>query len=346
MLVRVPLFGSFLAASLFFSVFLCASARAQQSPGLPATTTESHWLPEGPAENIPPVDPAATCDLNEVLRKAGQRIQEFVRSVDRFTAREYLLQETINKSGKISGSEKRKYNYLVSINEIRPGILDVEEYLKGSSYSPDDQPGGITGITTRGLPALVLIFHPNYAVDFSMKCEGLATINGQPAWQIAFQQRADKPNRIRSYSFGSHGIPHPIPLKGRAWFVSDSYQIVSLRTDLIDALPDIRLSVDHTAIEYGPVHFAKRGEDLWLPQSAELYSDLKGKRIHQLMNFSDYLLFAVDQSQKISVPEPVPERVPESVSEPVPNPVPSPALNPLPKTAPSTLSLFFVPLSP
>lgn len=64
--------------------------------------------------------------------------------------------------------------------------------------------------------------------------------------------------------------------------------------------------MDHTAIEYGPVRFTSHNVEMWLPQSAELYSDLKGKRFHQRMNFSDYLLFAVDESQKISVPKPVP----------------------------------------
>jgi hypothetical protein len=319
MLIRVSMAVSFLTAAFFLSVLLlCEPLLGQEPLKHEAASNELAWLPSEAPDKIPALDPSANCNLEKVLQHAGQRIQEFVSNVERFTAREYLLQETISKSGKISGSEKRKYDYLVSINEIRPGILNVEEYLKGS-YSPDAEPGGITGLSTKGLPALVLIFHPNYADDFSMKCEGLATVNGQPAWQVSFQQRADRPNRIRSYSFGSNGMPHPVALKGRAWFTSNSYQIVSLRSDLLGPLPGIRLSVDHTAIEYGPVHFSKRGEDLWLPQSAELYSDLKGKRIHQRMNFSEYLLFAVDQSQKIGAPK---------------------------TAAPYSLLLFFVPLSP
>jgi hypothetical protein len=135
-----------------------------------------------------------------------------------------------------------------------------------------------------------------------MKCEGLATLNGQPAWQVYFRQRPDKPNRLRAYRFGVSGEPHPVALKGRAWFVADTYQILSLQADLVDALPDIQLTVDHTAIEYGPVHFA-RGVDMWLPQTAELYSDFRGKRIRQRMIYSNYLLFAVDDKQRVSEPK-------------------------------------------
>jgi hypothetical protein len=260
---------------------------------------ESRWLPPGVDENVPPVEPGSACNLEEVQQKVGQRIQEFVKNVERFTATESLVHETINKSGAVSGTEKRRYNYLVSIEEIRPEIFDVEEY-RSSGSSSADAPGGII---TKGLPALVLIFHPFNAGTFSMKCEGLANFNGKPAWQIYFRQRADKPNRIRSYKIGENGPSHPVALKGRAWFIADSYQIIGLQTDLIEALPDLRLTVDHAAVEYGPVHFSSRGVDMWLPQTAELYCDLRGKRLHRRLSFTDYLLFAVDDKEKISAPK-------------------------------------------
>ena len=258
---------------------------------------ESRWLPPGVDENVPRVELGSACNLEDVLQKAGQRINEFVKDVERFTATESLVHETIGKSGEVSHTEKRQYNYLVSIEQIRPDLFDVEEYRSSSSSA--DAPGGII---TRGLPALVLIFHPYYAGTFSMKCEGLANLNGRLAWQIYFRQRADQPNRIRSYKIGENGPSHPVALKGRAWFVADTYQIIGLQTDLMEALPDLRLTVDHVTVEYGPVHFGSRGVDMWLPQTAELYSDLRGKRIHRRLNFTNYLLFAVDDKERISAP--------------------------------------------
>jgi hypothetical protein len=302
------MFVRILTYLVFTQFYLCAFFQGepvygqQPSSGLAASpvgaTRESRWLPPQVDETLPPVEPGSECNLEEVLQKAGQRIQEFVGNVERFTATESLLHETINKSGAVSGTEKRRYNYMVSIEEIRPGTFDVEEYRSDGSNS-GDAPGGMI---TRGLPALVLIFHPYYSGSFSMKCEGLANFDGKPAWQIYFRQRADKPNKIRSYRIGENSPSHPVALKGRAWFVADSYQIVGLQTDLIDPLADIRLTVDHATVEYGPVHFGSRGVDMWLPKAAELYSDPKGKRIHRRLSFSNYLLFAVDEKQKISAP--------------------------------------------
>jgi hypothetical protein len=300
--VRIP------AYLIFIPLYLCGIFRgepaSEQQPASSlaaspvGTTREPRWPPPQVDDNVPPVEPASTCNLEEVLQKAGQRVGEFVNNVERFTATESLVHETVNKSGAVSGTEKRRYNYMVSIEEIRPGAFNVEEYRGGGSSS-EGPPGGII---TKGLPALVLIFHPYNSGTFSMKCEGLANVNGKLAWQIYFRQRADKPNRMRSYKIGENGPSHPVALKGRAWFEADDYQIIGLQTDLIAALPDIRLTVDHANVEYGPVHFRSRGVDMWLPRTVELYSDLRAKRIHRLLSFTDYLLFAVDEKQKISAP--------------------------------------------
>jgi tetratricopeptide (TPR) repeat protein len=275
-------------------------AEKSASNAKPATAPRnSRWLPPGVDELAPPAEPGSACDLDDVLQKAGKKIQEFVENVERFTATESLYQETLNKSGEATEKENRQFEYTAAIQEMRPGMLSVDEYL-GSGPTPASSPGGLT---TKGLPALLLIFHPYDTSAFSMKCEGLVTRKGQPTWQIYFRQRADKPNTTRSYSFGPSRRSYLVALKGRAWFAADSYQIVSLQTDLIAPMPYIQLTVDRADIEYGPVHFSSKGVDMWVPQTAELYSDLRGKRVHQRMNFGNYLLFSVEDKYKIAAPK-------------------------------------------
>jgi hypothetical protein len=161
-----------------------------------------------------PAESESACDLDDVLQKAGKRIQEFVENVERFTATESLYQETLNKSGEASEKEKRQFEYTATVREMRPGMLTVDEYL-GSGSTHASSPGGIT---TKGLPALLLIFHLYDSSAFSMTCEGLVYRKGQPTWQIYFRQRADKPNTTRPYSLGPSRRSYLVALKGRAWF--------------------------------------------------------------------------------------------------------------------------------
>jgi tetratricopeptide (TPR) repeat protein len=278
------------------------SASASSSPEPVVATSAllpSNWLPPDIDEKVPPVEPGVVCNLEEVIKKSGKRIQEFVANVDRYAATEAVSHESINKWGFASRPIKFQFNYLVSIKQNRLGLLNVDEY-RDTHYLPAKFPDGIA---TTGLPALVLIFHPYYAQNFAISCEGLARSKGGLAWQVYFRQRADKPNTIRSYKIGAEGPAYPVALKGRAWFAADSFQIVRLETDLIDPLPQIRLVADHATIEYGPVHFKARNLDMWLPQNAEVHYDWKGRRSHRRHAFKNYLLFSVEEKQQISEPK-------------------------------------------
>lgn len=259
----------------------------------------SSWMPPDIDEKVPPVETGTACALDDVLQKTGERLIELVHDVNRFTATEWVSDQTINKWGVASSTEKRKFAYVVSIEEIRPGMLSVDEYRDaggGSTQMPD-------GVITSGLPALVLIFHPFYAGNYEITCEGLGKWSGNAAWQVHFRQRADKPIANRGFRVGMFGPLYPAALRGRAWISADNYQIVRLETDLVAPMPQVKMIAEHTVIEYGAVNFQKEDANLWLPHSAEVYFDWQGQRVHRRHSFENYLLFSVDEQEKIGKPK-------------------------------------------
>jgi hypothetical protein len=258
----------------------------------------SNWLPPGVDERVPPVEPRAACMLSDVLQRVGKRIQEFVVNVDRYTATESLVHQSVNKWGLASESETRKFGYVAAIYEVKPGYFNVEEYRSVGEF-PGEFPGGVE---TRGLPALALIFHPANVGNFDMTCEGLAQRSGGLAWQIHFRQRGDRPNTLKKDRVGAEGQSYAVAIKGRAWIAADNYQIVRLETDLIAPMQIIRLAADRAVVEYGPVHFRQRQLDMWLPQSADVYFDWQGHRVHRRHTFSDYMLFSIDDKQQLGDP--------------------------------------------
>jgi tetratricopeptide (TPR) repeat protein len=292
------------------------SAVASAATALPPV---NNWLPPDVDEKMPPVEkaeagekagPGAACDIATVVAGVGSRVQELVGNVDRYTATESLYHETINKWGTASSTETRKFNYLASIGEIRPGYFDVEEYRDARGAAV----GFPEGIATLGLPSMALLFHPHNAESFDVVCEGLTHWDGVPVWQVHFRQRPDKPNTMRSYREGAEGQSRPVAMKGRAWIAVDSYQLVRLETDLIAPLPEIQLYADHTIIDYGPVHFRGGSTELWLPTSGEVFFHWKNHRIHRRHTFDKFLLFSVDDKQKISAPKGV-EKTAENLTD-------------------------------
>jgi tetratricopeptide (TPR) repeat protein len=265
-----------------------------------ALPVPSNWLPPDVDASVPAVEPSVSCNVDDVVQKAGAQLVELAKDVDRFSATETLVHEAIDKYGMPSSPEKRIFSYVASIQEVNHHFLNVEEYRIDKDGGQADFP---SGVATNGLPALVLIFHPFNAPNFTMSCEGLARLSTGLAWQVHFKQRPDKPNVIKRYRIGVDGPSYPVALKGRVWISSDTYQIVRLETDLVAPVKEIRLAADRADIEYGPVKFAKGNVSMWLPRSADVYYDWKGKRIHRRHSFSNYMLFAVDDRQKITTPK-------------------------------------------
>ncbi|MGH9594989.1 MAG: tetratricopeptide repeat protein, partial [Bryobacteraceae bacterium] len=167
---------------------------------------------------VPAVTPDAPCSLPQVLDGAGRRMKDFASALERFSATEDILQEDLNAKGIALKSANNSYDYLAALEWPVPDRLVVDE-SRGDNAFKEGMPAGVV---SDGLPAIALIFHPLYQGDFQMSCEGLGQWHGEPAWQIHFEQRDDKPVRMRTWTVG--GVTYAVHLKGRAWIDSSSFQ--------------------------------------------------------------------------------------------------------------------------
>jgi hypothetical protein len=255
------------------------------------------WAPPEVDAAVPPVAPDVPCSLPKVLKSTAQRVEELLANLPQFTATEQMQHQEMGADGVWRAPETVSFTYLAEMQEIRPGMLKVVETRNGSS-SLNLFPAHLA---TLGLPGMVVVFHPWFRDDYTMTCEGLGQWQGQPAWQVHFQQRPDRPARLRAFVIQNYSFP--LKLKGRAWIAADSYQVLHMETDLLEPVPPIHLRSEHLRIDYGPVSFPKRRVKLWLPESAEIFMDYRGHRYRRLHTFSDFLLFTVDTTQKITEPK-------------------------------------------
>jgi len=255
------------------------------------------WMPPDVDESMPAIEPGVACPLQTIQDETAKRVREFIDAANRIAATEKLENEVLDRSGFSTVRESRTFAYVASITEIRPGMLNVEEYRNGST-DPEIFP---QHIATHGLPSLVLIFHPFYKEDFEVQCEGLSRWHGGLAWQVHFREKPDKPSSLRRYRVG--GQVTLVSLRGRAWIATDTFQVVSLETDIVSPIPEIRLKAEHVSVDYAAVIFRKDNQKLWLPENAELFFDFGGHRMHRRHHFSNYLLFSVDEKEKISAPK-------------------------------------------
>lgn len=265
------------------------------------------WGPPEVDEVKPPLASGITCPAQEVIEGAGEQVKQLTDDISRFAATESVVHKEFDKFGKATRKIERNFNYVASISEIRPGILAVDEdrMLRSDTDAFPDQ------IVTRGLATLALIFHPLIRDDYDMVCEGLGEWQSQPTWLVHFQQRADRPRRIKGYKVGEE--IYPVALKGRAWIRADKYQIVRIESELVEPMPRIQLRSDHEIVEYGAVQFPHKKTELWLPKTADLYFDFRHRHYLRRHSFDHFMLFAVDAEDQVVQ---TPKQNPGDVSNP------------------------------
>lgn len=286
------------AAGLLFAIPATAQKKnkAPEKQSFAPAASPVPWAPNDIDAAVPPVDTSATCALDKVLSEAGKKAQELISVLPQFTATEHMEHFEADREGNWSKPKIVDFNYLVEMKKIRDGSLVMEE-LRDGRLSLDKFPARLA---TLGLPAVAMVFHPFYVDGYSMKCEGLGTWDGRPAWQIRFQQRPDKYPRLRGYRVKDNS--YALKLKGRAWIDAQTYEVLHIDTDLMEPIPAILLMREHLSVDYRPVHFKKENEDLWLQQSAEVYMDFKGHHYRRKHTFTNFMLFSVDVDQKDTVP--------------------------------------------
>jgi len=289
------------AASIVQSVPLHGTADPTLAEDIPPSQVPG--LPRGVDYAVPPVGPDVVCALPQVMAGATLRVSQFVDSLEKFTAKEFVLHETLNGKGEVVRSAQVSFEYLVALQFPAPDLITLEEMRNGSFGIPDFP----SSVAFAGIPGFALIFHPVYAQDFNFTCEGLGQWKGLPAWQVRFEQRSDRRPRIEDWIY--NGKTYPIVLKGRAWLAADSYTILHIETDLVKPVREIKLDFEHISINYQAVPLSTKKEPLWLPASAEVFTKQRGHYSRQEHDFSNFILFSTSVNEKVgAVPIPKDQR--------------------------------------
>ena len=269
------------------------SCRAGENKFQPSPSAKS-WAPPGIDEVVPSATLQA-CPLPDILQGVGQRTEELVNNLKRFSAMETLTYTELLKNGQPGREKKAEVSYVAEFRDVGKGVAQIQEYRNDTKAFPISSNLAVSGTVTAAL-----IFHPLFVRNFTVDCEGISTANGVPAWQVHFVQ---VPGTADFRSYNVNGTWYSVMLKGRAWIAADTYQVLRLEHDIAEPIAKIRLLRDYVAVEYDSVSFRRHGVQMWLPQSSTMYIDFGGRRYKLKHDFANFKLFWVDTQQEVNVPK-------------------------------------------
>jgi len=281
---------------------------------LPPDVESRPWAPPDIDSKEYSVAPNVSCSADDIIPRAMRRVTSQLDNLEKFAATEHIEHQEVDKAGRPGPIKMREFNYIVFVFPSKNGSLFLEENRNGAAGVSEFP----TSLATTGLNSLgVNVLLPIYRSGYNYKCEGLASVRGEAAWQVRFEEKKDAHLDVRRWQ--RLGTIYNIPLKGRVWISSTNYNLLRIETDLREPVAELELSRDHLQVDYGPVNFADGKSVLWLPWSAEMYLELHGKRYHHRHFLTDYFLFGVDSADKVGRPKDAPpEERPLTPDQPPP----------------------------
>ena len=271
---------------------------------LPAFSVTSMrvWAPPDVDAAPPSVSTDVACSDTDVIQQAGLAANRQFQNLERFVATEHIEHEEIAADGQSTHLRTRDFNYMVFVEQDKK---DKQLYLdekRDGGTGVDEFP---TSLATVGLVGLGIdLFQPGFAKALTFKCEGLGQWRGKAAWVVHFTQKPGERSFLRLWQTKIRTVE--VPLKGRVWISTNSFDVLHVETDLRDPMKELELARDHISIDYGPVEFKKSKTELWLPWTAEIFLDLHSRHYHHRHTLSNYALFDVATDNKISAPKNVP----------------------------------------
>jgi hypothetical protein len=239
--------------------------------------------------------------LDEVLQKAGNRVEVFFRNLANTASLEQVHQERLGKNGKVKDSLDQQFQYIM-LADSESGGLDVKEY-RSNEYGRDTSMGGLKHgfMLTSGFASVPSLFHPANRARSDFRYLGTQEKDGHRTHVIAFAQKPETA-RVMTRFITDRGSALVL-VHGLAWIDAESFHVIRIHTHLLNPYPRVRLQKLSTEIRLHGVEFAGIDEALWLPEQVGISVDWRGRLLRNQHQYSDFKIFNVesrDEKKKLT----------------------------------------------
>ena len=208
--------------------------------------------------------------LAAILRKAGERVDEFFSNAIDLVANEQIKQE---RDGFGRASVTVKDNYLIVRRGTGPDS-DFDEFRMDENGNRLDRIGLNRGfLVTSGFALICSHLSPAAQWDSRFRYLGEQKIAGRDTYVVAFSQVPGEATQTITMS-GPRGTAAHILTQGIAWVDQENYHILRMRTDLLAPHPEIGLDEQTTRVDFREVHLSDLASSLWLPTDVNVYVKL------------------------------------------------------------------------
>ena len=238
--------------------------------------------------------------LPAILSKSGARVSDFLNQLVDLTAHEEITQLILDESGCTKSSRQRKYSYLILLHQsdLSPTPEEYRTDAKGNRVAPGGLDQGYT--VTSGFAFECLHFLPGNQSSSTFRYLGTEAVGARNYYVVAF---AERPQGKTTTFLDVGGLEIPTVVQGIAWIDQESFQIIRMRTDLVESLP-LSQMLPHsrsrrglvqqtTEVTYAETRLLGVATPLWLPSEVTVQVVFNGDGFHNEHRYTNYERFRV-----------------------------------------------------
>ncbi len=234
-------------------------------------------------------------ELASLLEKAGKKVTEFLANMPNTVSKEQIRQERLRPDGKVETNVEQEVSYLLLLRPPDGGALWEEARTNEKGKPVKLKRLGGESFLTSGYAMECVLLAPN--VQVSSRFRYIGRQSSEPyAHVIAFAQRTEV--GVFPGEFRMDGVSVPLFGQGLAWVDPRSYQIIRMRTDLLEPQPQVHLARSTTEISYQEYRFGAGTQSFWLPREVVVTIGYRGRVYRNTHRYSDYKLFSVESYEK------------------------------------------------
>jgi poly(3-hydroxybutyrate) depolymerase len=258
-----------------------AREAATPSQAFQGHTLRASTFPELPVQKLKEAVPdlkglnydASQNRLPVILAGVAQTIANVLPRLPDLASREqiYHFQSTLDVAGAGGPARQpwsREFKYLLLCHHNADGSTTIEESRTDSKGRIATASGPMTSLRGHGFAYLWLLFSAANQPEFRFRYLGQQHKGGRETFVVAFAQ---DPGKVADPAYFQSGQKvSPYYYQGILWVDQSSFDIVMLRTDLLDPLPALQLRELTMELTFRSVPIQGYNAVFWLPLEVDI----------------------------------------------------------------------------
>jgi VWFA-related protein len=230
-------------------------------------------------------------ELPVILQKMGLKVDEFARDIGDLTAHEDVIQQKLNAKGGIQAKEAVQDNYLILHHGDRWGAsAEYRMDERGNRLGPIGLAKGY--VVTTGFALSCISFSTSAQSQSRFRYLGEQMVGSRDAYVLGYAQKPGEATFLVTMMGTGEAIVDMLT-QGILWVDKNDFQIIRLRSDLLEPNRQIQLDQLTTDETFGEVQLQDVANPVWLPRDVNVYMEINKRKFRNEHHYTNYRRYRV-----------------------------------------------------